>query len=218
MLCGYPITDYEHIDPEFKDARSHDPAHMALLCKRCHGEVTTGRTSKETVLAARRNPVKFRESGQRGGFDIAPPFELILGDNVIRDIRCVVCHGEGEEWFTIDPPEERDGPPLISAKFYSLDGNVALDIEKNYWAPSSEAWDIETIGPTTTVREGRGRITLQFRVQPPHGLALQRLEMSLSDSGITIDSTGTVTLRSGATCFAMVASSVRRGDCLFTVP
>ena len=56
VICGAGIYDYEHVDPEFKDAREHDPDRMTLLCLQCHGKVTRKIWSKEKVKAAMKDP------------------------------------------------------------------------------------------------------------------------------------------------------------------
>jgi hypothetical protein len=53
VKCGFAFCEYEHIDPEFADATDHDVTKMAFLCKRCHGEVTAGISSKDSVWAAK---------------------------------------------------------------------------------------------------------------------------------------------------------------------
>lgn len=47
VICGNIFVDYEHIEPEFKDAKKHDPEKMTLLCKGCHDDVTDTRISKK---------------------------------------------------------------------------------------------------------------------------------------------------------------------------
>lgn len=40
VICGNIIIEYEHIEPEFKDALEHDPNKMTILCPGCHANVT----------------------------------------------------------------------------------------------------------------------------------------------------------------------------------
>ena len=32
VICGFGFYDYEHFDPDFADAKFHDPNGMTLLC------------------------------------------------------------------------------------------------------------------------------------------------------------------------------------------
>src|SRR5689334_6226345 len=52
VLCRSGIYDYEHIDPEFADARKHDPDKICCLCPSCHALVTRGQRSKAMVAQA----------------------------------------------------------------------------------------------------------------------------------------------------------------------
>lgn len=49
MICGCPIFDYEHIEPEWKDSKSHDPTKMTILCGNCQDKVTRKQWSKQKV-------------------------------------------------------------------------------------------------------------------------------------------------------------------------
>ena|SRR5262245_8258957 len=49
VRCRNAIYQYEHIDPQFADARVHDPHVICLLCGSCHDRVTRGQVSKKTI-------------------------------------------------------------------------------------------------------------------------------------------------------------------------
>lgn len=68
--CGLGIYEYEHIDPEFKDAEKHDPKKMALLCPTEHAKVTRQFTSKETVWKWKKDPWSKRHGHCHDKFDI----------------------------------------------------------------------------------------------------------------------------------------------------
>lgn len=57
VICGLGIVEYEHVDPEFKDAKVHDPEKMTLLCPICHTKATSGLFSKDRVKEAMEDPV-----------------------------------------------------------------------------------------------------------------------------------------------------------------
>ena len=54
VVCRRGFYQYEHIDPPFEDAESHDPDHICCLCGSCHDSVTRGHLSKAMVIAAYR--------------------------------------------------------------------------------------------------------------------------------------------------------------------
>ena len=41
VICRSAVCQYEHIDPEFADAKSHEAEHICLLCGSCHDKVTS---------------------------------------------------------------------------------------------------------------------------------------------------------------------------------
>ena len=52
VLCRCAFYEYEHIDPPFEHATSHDPSKICCLCSSCHSAVTRGQRSKQSVAAA----------------------------------------------------------------------------------------------------------------------------------------------------------------------
>ena len=69
VICGLGIIQYEHVDPEFKDAKKHDPANMTLLCPQCHSKVTTKMWSKSRVKLAMRMPKCLQQGYSNEFFD-----------------------------------------------------------------------------------------------------------------------------------------------------
>ena len=53
VCCGVAIGMYEHVDPEFHDAKEHDPERMAYLCGGCHDKVSRGIWSKDKIKEER---------------------------------------------------------------------------------------------------------------------------------------------------------------------
>ena len=53
VCCGLAIATYEHIDPEFSEAKNHDWKKIAYLCGSCHDKVTRGFWSKNKIKKAR---------------------------------------------------------------------------------------------------------------------------------------------------------------------
>jgi len=67
MVCGEAIYEYEHIDPEFAEAKEHSPDAIGLLCPTCHARVTRRLYSPPQRL--------------RGGYGIR---SAVLGLHVLR--------------------------------------------------------------------------------------------------------------------------------------
>lgn len=177
IKCGCAIYEYEHVEPEFKDAYIHDPDCIVLLCGSCHNLVTKGLLSKETIKALAKNP-KCKQTGfSFGPFDIGnEPPEILMGTYKCKNVRTLISI-EGEPIFTVNPPIFNGGPFSLNALMTDLEGNEILRIEQNEWKSNSESWDIEIVGRTITIRKKLGDIILMIRADPPNKLTVVRLKM-----------------------------------------
>ena len=194
VTCGLAIAQYEHIDPPFAEAKVHDPLAIALLCAGCHDHVTRGFWSKQRIMEARKNPVTFAHGCSRDAFEIAAPFQLQVGNNYFDNIRSIIRRRNGEQWFSVEPPEEEGAPPRISATFFDDDGTATLVIAENPWRCPTNVWDLVVEGRVIEIRKKKGDLGLRLRVSPPHGLAIERLKMKHGDIAIEISPDGRVFL------------------------
>jgi hypothetical protein len=80
VICGSAFYTYAHFDPEFVDAKKHDPDGICLLCGTCHRRKTSGLLSTESVKQAVLHP-KCKETGfSCGALDVGNQHpEIILG-------------------------------------------------------------------------------------------------------------------------------------------
>lgn len=77
VICGLGIIQYEHVDPEFHEAKVHDPSRMTLLCPRCHSKVTNKMWSKQKVKEAMKNPKPLSQGFSNEILDIGTKFPRI---------------------------------------------------------------------------------------------------------------------------------------------
>lgn len=186
VICGGGIVDYEHVNPEFKDARSHDPAGIALLCPSCHAMVTRKQWSKARVKLAMRSPASLQVGAARQFFDFCEGMPVLkLGDNALFGCE-VLIHFHGYDLFTIKPPEEPGAPFRLSGLFTDSEGKVTLEIIDNEWLAHSSSWDVEVVGPRITIREGEKNIALVLKSEPPSYLVVEKLNMNLDGYRISV--------------------------------
>ncbi|MDB6025840.1 MAG: hypothetical protein JWM68_2063 [Verrucomicrobiales bacterium] len=177
VICGFAICDYEHIEPEFKDAEEHDPSKMALLCGGCHRKVTSGYFSKEKVKEARANPVCLKQGFCSEWFDFGPENpSIVVGGASFYKPDCVLKILD-QTLLEVKGPEVAGGPIRVSGLFYNKDGKLIFSIEDNLWKGQTENWDIETVGQTTTIRRESRNIALVIRTDPRKTLTIERLDM-----------------------------------------
>lgn len=199
VVCGLGIVQYEHVDPEFKDARIHDPDCIALLCPQCHSKITTRMWSKARVKLSMRSP-KCRQVGYtREFFDFSEGHPALkFGGMLLRNCPTPI-EVSGHPLFKIKPPELPGEPFLFSGLFTDSDGRISLEIEDNEWKAYSNAWDIEVKGPTITIREAHRVVHLVLSVSQPSIIAVERLNMKLG--GLHFEANGNflrVTFPNGA--------------------
>lgn len=179
VICGLGIVQYEHVDPEFKDARIHDADTIVLLCPQCHAKVTTGMWSKARVKLAMRSPKCLQVGYSSEVFDFAEGHPALRFGGVLLSNCPIPIQVAGHPLFSIKPPEEVGGPFRLSGLFTDSSGKVTLQIEDNEWRAASSAWDVEIQGRRITIREAHRIVHLVLRVDPPRELVVEKLNMSL---------------------------------------
>ncbi|RYZ22768.1 MAG: hypothetical protein EOO16_07900 [Chitinophagaceae bacterium] len=177
VLCGLALYDYEHFDPDFRDAEEHSPKGMTLLCPRCNQKRARGTLSVETVAKANENPKCKQQGFASELFDFgADPILVKFAGVTFFDCR-VLMRIKGVDILSIRPPEELGSPVLLSGFFSDVTGAMTLKIKDNVWSAGKDNWDVETKGPRITIRRGLGDIALQIKVMPPRVLIIERIDM-----------------------------------------
>ena len=187
VICRRLPYEYEHIDPEFKDAKEHDPDKMCLLCGCCHAKVTGGTLSKDTVK-------RRYESIQRDE-EITPPFgefdldhqniTVTLGSCIFHNAKKLIVLNN-ELVLAIEPPEEGSSFPLLSGYFSDSDGNELMRIEKNEWKGPSMAWDLTYEGRDIKILSEKRKIALHIQLNPPNEIKVLALDMRVGNSHLIL--------------------------------
>jgi len=185
VICGKIFWDYEHIEPEFKDAREHDPARIALLCRYCHGRVPHF-LSKEAVWEARRNPHCKSTGFSFGPLDVGRgELRFSLGGLMFFNPGSIL-RIHGQELLCVEEPEQDHGPLRISAAFYDHVGKVTARVDRNRLLMSQDAWDVDIEGSRVTVRHGPGDIVLRLIFFPRQGIRIDRLRLSREEVTVEV--------------------------------
>jgi hypothetical protein len=169
--------DYEHFEPDFKDAKEHNPKGMTLLCMQCNQKRARGTLSAATVARANANPKCKQQGFASELFDFGlEQIEVKLAGASFIDCGTLI-QVRGADLLSFKPPAEPNSPFLLSGLLSDATGATTLRIVDNEWFAGDENWDVETVGPLITIRRGLGDIALQVRVMPPHALAIERIDM-----------------------------------------
>lgn len=189
VICRAGIFDYEHIDPEYKDATTHNPDDICCLCTACHAKVTRRHFSKAYVRK------KYTEVAGADHAEIPPPFgdldfhngkaELTIGGILYDPGVTAAVKYHGKEILSISPSDGTDVAG-INATFLDNNGEETLRILGNVWQGATRAWDTEVVGPRIKVRKRKGGFALVLRLEPPGRIIIEKLDMRVADAHILV--------------------------------
>ncbi len=181
--CGNAIYEYEHVDPEFNNAKEHLVKGIALLCSSCHSMITRKLWSKERIKAKRLKPKCFETGFSNFSMEVGSekPFVVnICGNSFVNtsnlieiDDRCIL---------SILEPEDSDFPiPRISASFYNSDNEEIAWISNNEWFGLSDSFDIQTQANKITIRKKMGDLSLVIKTNPPYNISIEKIDLSYNN-------------------------------------
>lgn len=156
VICGLGIYEYDHIDPEFKDAQEHDPNNITLLCSQCHSKKTRKFLNKETILERMKNPISFSKGYTNEYFDInlENHIKIQIGNAVFTNCN-IPIRINNKDLIRIDKPIDGSSFYNLSCEFIDYTGLKKLKIVNNEWRASSDNWDIITkAGELIIMNEG----------------------------------------------------------------
>ena len=186
VVCGSAFYDYDHFDPEFAEARSHEVSGIILLCLQCHGRKTRKQLSRETIAKSARQP-KARQVGfSFGPMDVGSRIpDLQLGPLEIKNCSNIL-NIDGEHLFSVAPPEEVGGPFRVNASFYNSSGSKIFEIIMNELRIPSDNWDASITANKIVFRQKARAISLSLRLDPPNKIVVERLNMAYGSTKLTI--------------------------------
>jgi len=182
VFCAFPIIEYEHVDPEFKNAKEHSAAAITLLCPTCHSKVTKKQISKELVKEAMMDPAakKVGHIGDTLQFTKTHPIVIVGGATFTEcDIPLMV---RNQEIISI---RKEDGRYLLNANLWDSTGRQSLKIVDNEWLVSKETiWDLTIIGNKVSIHEKDKSPTLVFRIVDNKKFIIEKLDMKINGNRI----------------------------------
>lgn len=160
VICRTAIYEFEHFDPDFKDAEKHDPDGIALLCPTCHSLVSKGRIPKSEVakkyrmVRSKTNPIppKDHEFFQH----YSEKLNIKLGNSLFTGFQSIInLDGKDVLSYSLDKVSKRF---VVSGEFYDREGNEIFRIERNEWIGPTDVWDVEQKGRTLTIKKSAKKI------------------------------------------------------------
>lgn len=177
VRCGLALYDYEHFDPDFKDATAHRADGITLLCMQCNQKRARGFLSADTVRKANADPCCRQQGFANEAFDFgAESLEIAFAGVTFTDCENLI-EVNGVPILSIRPPEQAKQPYRLCGQFADETGKITLKIEDNVWSADSDNWDVECDGPRITIRRAARRLSLVLKAEPPARLVVERLNM-----------------------------------------
>jgi hypothetical protein len=181
VVCGNAIYEYEHFDPEFKDATEHSADRIALLCPIHHRKKERGLLSEEDYSRAIQSPFAFRHGYAFTDWSIAEfAPQILVGSFTFTGGTSILEVGE-ELLLGFQPPEEPDGPPNILFRVFDSKAVEVFGIVGNEIRCHNAAFDIEAAGPYWRIRSKPYKIDIIIRFDPPTRITFERLRFKYLD-------------------------------------
>jgi len=176
VVCGSAICEYEHVDPEWHEAKEHNPSQITLLCGSCHSKTTRGIYSKEKIKEAMKLP-KCKSIGftfDYLDFGVLP--RVYFGNTLFYSHKSII-NIEDNNIFGFTAPSQPGEPYKLNALFHDSDQRPILTITDNIWFGNPENWDIECIGSRISIRVKKGDYALILNNIPRERLVIERINM-----------------------------------------
>lgn len=176
VICGFAWYDYEHFNPDYKDASKHNSDGMTLLCMQCNQKRRRGVLSAATVSLANKNPKCLQEGYSFEQFDLASN-DLDISIAGTHYLNCEnLIQINDMPILSLNRSEEKE-TISISGIFYNSKGKKSLIIKENEWNALIDNWDVECKGNRIIIRDDLGNISLKIRIEPPSKIIVEKIDM-----------------------------------------
>lgn len=190
VMCGQAVTHYDHVDPEWHEAETHDPKKMAQLCGSCHDRKTRGLLSVDTIKQALENPKCLRDGYAISPFDIGCDLpKIIVGGNIHENTKQIIVIN-GLPILALEQGN-KGSPVLLTVNFYDENEQKFFWTNgQNEWHVSSDVWDSEINGQLLKIRSKPRGFLLKLRFNPPNEIYVEELKMIYKGVRLRADKNG----------------------------
>lgn len=176
VICGTAICEYEHIDPEWHEAKEHIADKITLLCGSCHSKKTRGIFSREKIIEAMGNPICKSKGFTFDYLDLGKMPIVYFGKTLFYSHKSILSI-DNHDILSLSAPEQLGGPYKLKALFYDIDSTPILSIEDNIWQGSIENWDIQCVGTRISIRQKKGDLSLVLNNIPREKIVIEKIRM-----------------------------------------
>lgn len=212
VICGALFIQYEHIEPEFHEAKEHDPDKMTLLCGSHHDDVSHKRITKKSVWDHKRNPKnKSGEIIKRSLYHKTIDTQIYFGENTVGSLgnktfdSIITIKGKPIIWFEKNHDEE--APLEVCAIFHDLKGLAHSYINRNCFITTVANYDIKGKGSRIIISDN-GSVIFTLNFEGDKTLRIERVNVLYKDFSININTKGMLKIKNGSSVVKISSSSL----------
>lgn len=174
--CRNIIYEYEHLIPEFKDAKTHDPEKMCLTCP-THNPRKQGINGEElyskeqlikfySIIKEATDPIEIRNNDVFSGFD--KNIKIHIGGLICENIRSLIeINGKNIFSFRINPNKTPFAPDIhFNGRFEKPNGELLCEIRENEWLSNSNHGDLTYKNGILTIFDKHQKPVFSIRKVP----------------------------------------------------
>lgn len=195
-ICGCVLVDYEHIEPDFYEAKEHAPDRMTLLCIACHGRVTRKLVSKKAVWEAKSKPKALQDGFVHDLLFVnTDEMEIRIGNSISKKTKVILTiSGKPIIWF--EPPSIEGEPSKLCAIFYDDNGKVISYINRNQFIAYSSNQDVKSESTELSIKSNGIKCLLMDR-EGGKVLHISKMQGRYLNTSVTVDSGGALIVKQG---------------------
>ncbi len=186
--CRNAFYEYEHLIPEFKDAKEHDPDKICLVCNN-HNPRRTGKNGQENyskeqlihyyqLIKESKVVLDIKNRDFFYGFENDP--KITIGDCSFLHVQSII-NIDGKNVFSFQKNKDNDpfAPQItFSGLFQDSNGNVLFEIKENEWISPTYHWDVETKNGEFSIWDSSKKLVFKA-VKIPGENTIQILELNI---------------------------------------
>lgn len=189
VMCGRSLTEYHHFDPPFRDATSHCPNGIVLLCRNCHDKFD--KLPIDHMRRASANP-KCAQVGYAFEDDFLCPNprcvpQVSLAHIVATSGQIIRHNGEVLLGLT---SSGNDFPLGLTARIEDQSGTLLFSIEDNELKYGVDRWDVRTCKASLVITAHDGAVAVEMNRSQPDKVSISRLRMAVAGGVICCDTNG----------------------------
>lgn len=219
--CRNIIYEYEHLIPEFKDAKNHDPDAICLACPN-HNPRKPGKKGEELyskkqlinfykMIKESNEPLLLRNNDIFYGFD--KNIRIQIGSLVCENISSIIeIDGKNIFSFNINPEKSIFAPDIhFNGRFEKPNGKLLFEITQNEWSSNSEHGDlIYKNGILTIFGENQIPVFSVRKIPTENTLIIDNLDLQVYPFRIYIENNDLIVARHDLTNDSFIAAKI---DC-----